>query len=272
MARNDPEDWNAHIGGDQGRQFLIDLWDTAHPLNPFPYAAGDPAWTTGVPSDNAYGVFWWNSGRGDLQWRLNWSNIEGTHGYRILGGVVADRNPLATWTSIFPPAAGAIRPDGMAYDVVDADELRDYLYVGRSCVLGLGGVDTDGGLALRLIPVGLDTFYTSWFDESTHRLEAFGAADKFGCGRLRVLPTGLGGWRAGDLIGPYPATGLVDILYNAGKSRKRHLGDFYAPGTVRFQLRNLTTNEVSPLSDSEIYVRPRERWWPYQVFVRTRKR
>jgi hypothetical protein len=275
LAKKDPEDWNAHIGGNQGRQFFCDLWQMAHGVA-FPYAAGDPAWTG--PTPTPYSVFWW-MGKRALQWKVCWDGPTGkVAGKRIFGGVVANQIPNPGWTYT-TPVWGAIHPDGMSYEVGDpllgqaqtalAAAQRD----GKATILALPATDTAGGLGLCLVPSGLDTFYTNWFDATAYRLEALGADEQFGTGRLRVMTPTLAGWKKGDLMGPFPLTDFANIPFSPSKTNFFHRrSDYHAPGTLRFQLRNLVTNKVSPLSMQEIYIRPHERWWQYQLFVRTRRK
>ena len=142
-------------------------------------------------------------------------------------------------------------------------EMKSRLAGGRnSIVVGIPIWNpANGQKAMYVKPVGVDDVWTSAFDDSKYRIEILGTQNSRGGLRLTVpgaLEFNHPDQRCAGPWNPEDWKNLTGVVYQ-GASRGNHSG----PGMVRFQLRNLDTNLVSPLSISGLNARLRRRGAPF---------
>lgn len=137
---------------------------------------------------------------------------------------------------------------------------------GNSVIIGYPMVDSSGNRSVYVKPVGIDMFHTNWFDDSLYQLEAVGSFERDGQYRIRPLSPENPGQVSLNSGGLYPISQFVVPLSfpNTGTQK----GSGYQPGEVRFQLRDLTTNRVSPLANPKIAWDFRKRYRPLAAIVR----
>lgn len=137
---------------------------------------------------------------------------------------------------------------------------------GNSVIIGYPMVDSNGNRSVYVKPVGIDMFHTNWFDDSLYRLEAVGSFERDGQVRIRQLSPENPGQASLNSGGLYPISQFVVPLAfpNSGTQK----GSGYQPGEIRFQLRELATNRVSPLANPKIAWDFRKRYRPLAAIVR----
>lgn len=145
--------------------------------------------------------------------------------------------------------------DGNFLRTVGWDEMITFAYPslmqGNSHVLGIpmvNGVQR----SMYLKPMGIDQICTEYFDPALYRLEAVGSFSDNSERRLRgvsspLLPPS----PERDLSGPFDSSQWMPVAA-APISRVNMGSSAYAPGSIAFQLRELSSNTVSPLSSARI--------------------
>lgn len=168
------------------------------------------------------------------------------------------------------PRYGVMDPSGTSFEYYSLSDgfkqLPNSLLNGNSVVIGYPMVDGSGNRSVYVKPVGVDIFHTNWFDDSRYQLEAVGALDRDGQNRVRVLSPETTPQPRLNSGGLYALSDFLVPL--AFPNSSTHRGGSYRPGDVRFQLRDLTTNRVSPFSNAKIGWDFKKRFRPLAALVR----
>jgi hypothetical protein len=147
-------------------------------------------------------------------------------------------------------------------------ELGKVISEGGSVICGYPVQDILGRKAVFVKPIGVDQFYFDSFDDAAYQLEAVGVWSHDGRPRLRPLSVAQA--PAQRSSGPIDATSFASAF---GASFKGLLTGIpgrhgYRTGSVAFQLRDLSTNRVSPFTSAKVQTVFRQRARPFALMVR----
>lgn len=140
---------------------------------------------------------------------------------------------------------------------------------GGSVVVGYGLISGNGTeRAVMVRPVGIDQIFFDWYDAALYQLEAVGRTRVDRHPRIRILSP-LGFYAQGRMSGPVSVTQFSAAYGATAKDETTGMigTHGYTTGEVRFQLRRLTDNAVSPLTTARVVpvVRRRARPWALNV-------
>jgi len=146
--------------------------------------------------------------------------------------------------------------------------LARLILAGWSVVVGYGLVSGAGELAVLVRPVGIDQLWFDWYDDTSYQLEAVGRTRRDIHPRIRII-------RPQQFYALHRAAGPVDVTQfreSFGATAKdegtgiigRH---GYTTGEVRFQIRRLSDNYVSPLTTARVSPTVRKRARPWALGV-----
>lgn len=259
-------------------EVLKAMFDEAHGFDPFP-APG--AW-----AGNERRCFWISS-NSRRRYKSAWENTfyqtppaGGNGRYTVTAGGVVNPAPGATgygWSGANPPCMAIITDDGTSYVVRNANstgfqDQAKAVVAGKSILFGLPLDDGAGNYCLALKAMGVDMFYTNYLDPTRYRIEAVGGSGQNGHQGLRVLPIPPAGRIdiGGNTMGNWNLSTFIGAVGTGWSSNVHGHGDKL--GMIRFQVRDLTTDRVSDLSDPCIKFGSRNRYAQLPVLVKNRPR
>lgn len=146
--------------------------------------------------------------------------------------------------------------------------LARYILAGWSTIVGYGLVSGAGELAVLVRPVGVDQLWFDWFDDTLYQLEAVGRTRRDLHPRIRIIqPSQF--YALNRTAGPVDVPQFRECIGATAKDEAtgivgRHS---YTTGEVRFQLRRLSDNFVSPLTTARISPTIRKRARPWALGV-----
>jgi len=138
---------------------------------------------------------------------------------------------------------------------------------GHSLMMAFGLVDSDGNRAILLKPGTIDSFSLPYYEQPRYRLEAIGNNKERGTKKLAILPVKSSSPNY-NVMGPYNLADIRCALTSSGGSSMSYSSKEPNVGSVRFQVRDLTTNLVSAPSDAEIILKERESLFNLRAFVK----
>lgn len=257
--------WNALVASNFLSQLWQDVWGS-----PFPTPVG--SW-----SDADFACFWTPSDYKNLyrlpnpQFSVNLSAGQG--GRHMLSGgnaISADPVPWFRDTNISPvyAASDATSTSYRSFGISAAfKELPRAYQNGESVIIAFPMSDGNGNQSVYIKPVGTDVYTTSFFDQGQYQLEAVGTYEQTGQVKIRPIFPQMGT--------PLPSLnvgirfGLDQLLVPLAAPNMSALrGNHYKPGKIRFQIRNLANNQVSPFLNPTIQWDFRVRFRPLAALVK----
>jgi hypothetical protein len=139
---------------------------------------------------------------------------------------------------------------------------------GWSVVVGYGLVSGAGELAVLVRPVGIDQLWFDWYDTAAYQLEAVGRTRRDIHPRIRII-------QPPQFFALHRSAGPVDVTQfreSFGATARDDVTGVigrhgYTTGEVRFQLRRLSDNYVSPLTTARVSPTIRKRARPWALGV-----
>lgn len=260
------------------------LWNALYPGSPMP---ATNTWTS-----EEFGCFWLPRNRA-RRYQLPAFNAnslsipdgDGSAAYRRvrLAGVTVPRpfgaGGRTDYNGAVPqPAYVAIDPAASSYEVVAFIDtykaLQAYLREGWSVLIGYPLIRTteDGDeLSVFVKPVGVDSFFFDSFDSARYQLEVVGVYDRQNYTKMKPL-TVLFSDFANRTAGPVSSLQIADVMgFGSSRTNSYAAGRHgYNGGKAKFQLRDLQTNRVSPLSAGTVESCWRRRGRPFSLEVSAR--
>lgn len=254
---------------------LNQMWQLLFPANPMP---APNTWTA-----NEFGCFYISRNR------YRRYDMPAFSGSALLVTPRPDRFvrqggatlPFSSGSLIYDPLAGdqvvyaslnSAGTSGTTFGSFEAfSQLQDRLFRGES-IIAAYPLQTNGQRAVLIKPVGQDQWYFDTFDPATFQLEAVATNREGFRNKLRVLnPTQAFENRSS---GPLDVTAFMNAM---GASLRQRTGGIpgrhgYYTGRVRFQYRNLITNQVTALTEAMIEPVVRRRARPFCFMTRNRPR
>lgn len=253
--------------------FLADLWEKVY---------GVPHPDAGAFDADSYGCFWF-SGRKENFYRCGYEATRiapaspGQNGRRMVtpGNVVSNATDSEfQYDTNGKPTVMALRQDGNSWEFyrfgMSPDEKPYWRQPNRMMAQGWAialafGMENAGNRAVLIKPMTIDTFWLPWLDEGDYRYEYVAQYDMQGTPKVRVLPSRAPGYETGNVLGFWHLDDIQDgtypgvALYGSGEK----------PGNVHFQVRDLTTGRISPLSNARIRFFGRRRYIQLSAVVET---